>query len=179
MFRRKLLAAAMSVAILLMSTAAQAAPTTSTSLTTGWTSGASGDMVVEVGSVTVTQTPDGDVTLSFVINRTIVCPDVPTALTTERWEATAPASLSIKNNLSSASAAATVTGGYSVTSNCPDVIEVSGDVGLITIETVANARTVRERTADGVRILTRSVDFAIVAGSLERQAPGEIQKVIG
>lgn len=180
MFRRKLLAAASSVAILLISTAVQAAPSTTVSLTTGWTSGAAGDMVVEVGSVTVTETPDGVVSLSFVVTRTIACTDLAGAATTERWEATdAPASLSIKNNLASASVVATVTGGFSVTSDCPGVTEVGRDVGPVTIEAVAVDRTVRDRTADGVRTLTRSVDVTVMAGSLTRQSPGELQKTIG
>jgi hypothetical protein len=180
MFRRKLLAAAMSMAILLTATAVQAAPPTTATLTAEWTSGTPVDMVFEEGSITVTEALNGDVTLSFVITRTIVCTGDPTASTIERWQATdAPASWSIKNNLASASAEATVTGGFSVTSSCPGVIEVAGDVGLVTIDTLATDRTVRERTADGIRILTRSVDVAIVAGSLIRQAPGEIQKAIG
>ena len=178
MFRRKLFAAAMSVAILLTTTAVQAAPSATTSLTSTWTT--PGDMIVEVGSVTVTETPDGVVSLSFDIMRTIQCLGTAGASTTEHWQAAdVPASWSIKNNLSSASAAATVAGGFSVTSNCPGVEPVSGNVGLVTIDTLATARTMRERTADGVRILTRSVDVAIVAGSLSRQAPGEIQKTIG
>jgi hypothetical protein len=180
MFRRKLLAAAMSMAILLTTTAVQAAPPTTASLTSAWTSGAPGGMVFEVGSITVTEALDGVVLLSFVITRTTACLGVVGASTTELWQATdAPASLSIKNNLSSATAVATVTGGFSVTSDCPGVAPDGGDVGLVTIDTVATARTVRERTADGVRILTRSVDVAIVAGSLIREAPGEIQKTIG
>jgi hypothetical protein len=79
MFRRKLLAAASSVAILLISTAVQAAPSTSVSLSSAWTSGEAGDMVEEVGSITVTEAPDGVVSLSFVITRTIVCTGDPTA----------------------------------------------------------------------------------------------------
>ena len=177
MFRRKLLAAAMSMAILLTATAVQAAPPTTATLTAEWTSGTPADMVFEVGSITVTEALNGDVTLSFDITRTVVCLD---GVTTERWQATdAPASLSIKNNLSSATAVATVVGGFSIASTCDDVISRVGDVGLVTIDTVATARTLRERTADGVRILTRSVDVAIVAGSLIRQAPGEIEKLIG
>ncbi|HUP17748.1 MAG TPA: hypothetical protein VM848_17090 [Acidimicrobiia bacterium] len=180
MFRRKLLAAAMSVAILLTTTAVQAAPATTATLTAEWTSGAEGDISVEVGSVTVTQAVNGDVTLSFDVTRTIACLGVAGASTREVWQAIdAPASLAVKNNLSSATATATVTGGFSVTSNCPGVILDSGDVGLIIIEAVATARTVRERTADGIRILTRSVDVAIVAGSLIRQAPGALEKSIG
>jgi hypothetical protein len=180
MFRRKLFATAISVTILLTATAVQAAPSTTVSLTTGWTSGVAGDMVVEVGSVTVTETPDGAVSLSFVVTRTIACPDLEGAWTTERWQATdAPATLSIKNNLASASAVATVIGGLSVTSDCPGVGQVTGNVGLVTIDALATDRTVRERTADGVRTLTRSVDVTVVAGSLIRQAPGEAQKIIG
>lgn len=177
MSRRTLLAAAMSVAIVLTTTAVQAAPPTTASLTAGWTSGAPGDMVFERGSITVTEALNGDVTLSFDVTRIVACLG---GAATERWQATdAPASLSIKNNLASASAVATVTGGFSLTSNCLGVGPAAGDVGLVTIETVATARTLRERTADGVRILTRSVDVAIVAGSLSRQGSGGIQKIIG
>ena len=139
-----------------------------------------GDMVVEVGSLTVTEALDGVVSLSFDRTRTIECLSLEGASTIERWETTdVPASLSIKNNLASASAVATVTGGFSVTSDCPGVIEDGGDVGLVTVDTVAAARTVRERTADGVRILTRRVGLAILAGSRSHQAPGKIQKSIG
>ena len=180
MFRRRMLAAAGSVAILLISTAVQAAPSTTVRLTTGWTSGVAGDMVVEVGSVSVTETPDGVVSLSLVVTRTIACPDLEGTSTIERWEAAdAPASLSIKNNLASASAVATVTSGFSVTSDCTGVTETSQNVGIVTIETSATGRTVRDRAADGVRILTRKVDVTVVAGSLIRQAPGQLEKVIG
>ena len=42
-------------------------------------------------------------TLSFDMSRTVACLAVPGASTTERWQATnAPATLSVKNNLSSA-----------------------------------------------------------------------------
>lgn len=180
MFRRRMLAAASSVTILLISTAVQAAPSATVSLTTGWTSGVAGDMVVEVGSVSLTETPDGVVSLSLVVTRTIACPELEGASTTERWEATdAPASLSTKNNLASASAVATVTGGFSVTSDCPGVTETGGNVGVVTIEILATDRTVRDRTADGVRTLTRNVAVTVRAGSLARQAPGELEKVIG
>jgi hypothetical protein len=87
--------------------------------------------------------------------------------------------LSIKNNLSSARAVATIPGGFSLTSTCPGVEAGGGDIGLVAIDMVATAKTVRERTAEGVRILTRSVDVAITAGSLSRQAPGEIEKRTG
>jgi len=180
MFRRKMLATAMSVSILLTATAVQAAPPTTATLTAEWTSGAPGGPVFEERSITVTETPDGVVSLSFDITRTLECLGTEGASTTERWQATAvPASLSVKNNLSAASAAATVTGGFSVTGNCPGVNAVSGDVGLVTIETVATSRTMRERTADGVRILTRSVDVAFNAGSFRVQGPGELEKRIG
>ena len=179
MFRRRMLAAAMSVAILFTTTAVQAAPQSTVTFTAEWTSGAAGDLVFENGSITVTETPDGVVSLSFDISRTTQCLGTENASTTERWQATGvPASLSTKNNLSSATAVATVTGGFSITSSCFDVVP-AGDVGLVTVETVATARTLRERTADGARILTRSVEVAIVGGSVERRAPGEIQKTIG
>jgi len=180
MFRRKLLATAMSVALLLTATAVQAAPPSSATLTAEWTSGAPGDMTFEEGSITVSETPDGVVVLSFDVTRTIECLGTEGAATIERWQATdAPASLSVKNNLASATATATVTGGFSVITNCPGVTPGTGDVGAVTIEATATARTARERTQDGVRILTRSVDVAIVAGSLIRQAPGEIERLIG
>lgn len=180
MFGRKLFASATAVMLVLTATAVQAAPPATTNLTASWSSGAPGASIVSLGQITVTEAPDGTVTLSFDISFTVACEGLAGAATTTRWQATdAPASLSVRNNLALATATANVAGGFSVTSTCPGVTEVTGDVGLVTIDAVATNRTLRERTADGVRILTRSISAAHQVGSWSAVATGEIEKRIG
>jgi hypothetical protein len=180
MFGRKLLASATAVVLVLTATAVQAAPPATTNLTASWSSGAPGDMIVDVGQITVTEAPNGTVTLSFDITHTVACLALPGASTTERWQATnVPAALSVKNNLSSATATANVVGGFSVTSTCPGVIDATGNVGAVAIDAVATNRTLRERTLDRVRILTRTVDAAVQVGSWSSMTTGELEKRIG
>ena len=180
MFGRKFVAAATSVMLLLIATAAQAAPPSTATLIAGWSVGGPGALIVETGQVTITEAVTGEVTLSFDIIRTVACLAVPGASTTERWQATnAPATLSVKNNLSSATLVANVVGGLSVTSNCPGVDAVTGNVGPVSIDAVASTRTLRERTTDGVRILSRTVQLALNVGSLSIEGTGEIEKRIG
>ena len=180
MFGRKLFASATAVVLVLTATAVQAAPPATTSLTASWSSGASDGTTVSLGQITVTEATNGTVTLSFDITHTVACAGSPGASTTARWQATdAPASVSVKNNLSSATATANIVGGFSVTSTCPGVTEVTGDVGLVKIDAVATDRTSRERTLDRVRILTRSISAALHVGSWSAVVTGEIEKRIG
>jgi hypothetical protein len=180
MFGRRLFASVTAVVLVLTATAVQAAPPATTSLTTSWSSGAPGGRVVSLGQITVTETSNGTVTLSFDITFTVACEGLVGASTTTRWQATdAPASLSVKNNLASATATANVVSGFSVTSTCPGVTEVTGDVGVVTIDAVGTNRTLRERTDDGVRILTRSISAGLHVGSWSAVVTGEIEKQIG
>ena len=127
MFGRKLFASATAVMLVLTATAVQAAPPATTSVTASWSSGSQGGLIVSLGQITVTEAPNGAVTLSFDIIHTVACLGLPGASTTERWQATnVPATLSVKNNLSSATATANVVGGFSVTSTCPGVIRRHG-----------------------------------------------------
>lgn len=180
MFGRKSFASTTALVLILTATAVQAAPSVTTSLTASLSSGSPGDLVVESGEITVTQAPDGTVTMSFDIIRTILCLSLSGASTIERYQAiNVPATLSVKNNLASATAAANVVGGYSVTSTCPSMVPVTGDVGPVVINAVATDRTVRERTIDRVRVLTRSFDAAVTFGSWTFGVAGEIEKRIG
>ena len=180
MFGRKLLASSALVMLLLTATAVQAAPQVTTTFIARWSSGSPGDMIVEVGQIAVTEAANGAVTLAFDFTRTIACPALPGASTIERWQATdAPATMSVKNNLSSATVTANIVGGASVTSTCPGVDNTTGDVGAVTIEAVATTRTLRERTIDRVRILTRTVEAAVSLGSWSFVTTGEIEKRIG
>ena len=180
MFGRRLFASVTAVVLVLTATAVQAAPSATTNVTASWSSGNPGDLIVEVGQLTVTEAPNGTVTLSFDVSRTVVCFAFPEASTTERWQATnVPATLSVKNNLSSATATATVVGGFSVTSSCPGTVQTTGNVGAVALDAVATNRTLRERTADRVRILTRGFDAAVNFGSWSFGVTGEIEKRIG
>jgi hypothetical protein len=180
MFGRRLFASATAVMLVLTATAVQAAPSATTTVSASWSSGNPGDRFVSLGQITLTEAPDGTVTLSFDITFTVACEELIGASTTTRWQATdVPASLSVKNNLTSATATADVVGGFSVTSSCPGVPVVTDDVGPVTVDAVGTNRTLRERTADGVRILTRSISAGLHVGSWSAVVTGEIEKRIG
>ena len=180
MFGRKLFASSALVMLLLTATAVQAAPQVTTNFTANWSSGSPSDMIFEVGEIAVTEAPNGAVTLSFDVTRTVACPALPGASTIEVWQATdAPVTMSVKNNLASATATANIVGGLSVTSTCPGVTDTTGNIGAVTIDAVAATRTSRERTIDRVRVLTRNVDAAVSLGSWSFVTTGEIEKRIG
>ena len=178
MFGRKMIASSALVMLLLTATAVQAAPQVTTNFTANWSSGNPGDMIFEVGQIAVTEAPNGAVTLSFDVTRTIACPALPGASTIERWQATdAPVTMSVKNNLSSGQLPISWEG--RVLPAPVPAWPTTGNVGAVTIDAVATTRTSRERTIDRVRILTRVVDAAVSLGSWSFVTTGEIEKRIG
>ncbi|MGH8928644.1 MAG: hypothetical protein ACRDWH_09860 [Acidimicrobiia bacterium] len=179
MLGRKLLALAMLVVLLLAATAVQAAPPQ-----TEWSVVADLNRVftptaIRTGHVTFTQAADGTVSLSFDVTFTWECLDG--APSVERWtgSATSGVTLTVAKNLSSAAAASGVFGGgYSRTSTClGDVADVA--IGEVTFSPDAISKTERERTADGVRVLTRPASGFLMLGSIMETVSAEIVKEIG
>jgi hypothetical protein len=131
--------------------------------------------------VTVEEDPTGAVTLTINVTRTRACFGGSPGSTIETWQGTtATASLTVANNLASVSASGTFTSGYSLTSTCTGVAPVSDSIGDVLVEGLATDRTIRERTSDGVRILTRTADLTATWGfGGSFQGTGTIVKEIG
>ncbi|HSL25300.1 MAG TPA: hypothetical protein VLA54_03390 [Acidimicrobiia bacterium] len=175
--RRKTLAIGIGAVLLLSATAAQARPPETTTVTLNVLRDVEG--YHEEGIVTVREDPTGAVSLTIDITRTQACPGGSSVSRSETWRGTTTtASLTVANNLSSATASGTFTSGYSLTSSCEGETG-NGAIGEVLIEGLATDRATRERTSDGVRRLTRTADLTATWGFSAFQGTGAIVKDIG
>lgn len=164
--------------LLFAGTAAQAKPATTTTVAVDLSVTAPG--LVQTGAVEVVEGADGTTTLIIDVTRTRDCAGGVPGTTVERWQGTTTvASLTVPNNLSSASAVGTLTAGYVWSSTCEGPAYLEGPVGDVIVEGLATDRTVRDRTSAGTRILTRSADFTVTFGTGAATSTGIIERLIG
>lgn len=178
MSARRLIAMSLSAGLILVALTAEAKPSSTTTASASWSRSLPG--YSEEGSVFITEGPSGSWTLYVDITRTRSCAGGVPGQTAEVWHgSTSLATLAVPHNLATAYGDGTVPTGYSLTSSCLGELPVTGPVGTVIIDGVANSRTVRERTIDGIRILRRTADFVVTYGDTALFADGWVEKQIG
>jgi hypothetical protein len=172
---RKAIAVALTAGLLVTATAVNAKPAETTTVAVVWTRSVP-DLLTENGSVIIRQSADGTVTFDLDVSRVQSCPGG--GQTVETWlGTTTQANLTVPNNLSTAAAAGDFTTLYSKVSDCE--ADTTYQIGQVLVDGVATDRTIRDRTVDHVRTLTRNASFTLTFGSDALLRAGTIEKRIG